>query len=305
MSRSYKLAATDPGQRLDRFLCDRESMSRASARRLIDAGQVRVNGRRAAAGQRLTGGDEVTIAETAVLEPGEPEPELALEICYEDAWLVVVNKPAGVPSHPLRSGDRGTVATALVVRYPEMAGVGYSAREPGIVHRLDTDTSGLLLAARNATVFTALRGQLERAEIDKRYLALCVGRPPVPSVHQGWLSARGRRVVLRDQPWGNAQLVSTELLLAQGFGAYSLVEARVHLARRHQVRAHLAALGHPLAGDQLYGGPELPGLRGHFLHASQLALAHPDSGALLTVRAELPPDRGAVLQSIESSQAPA
>jgi 23S rRNA pseudouridine1911/1915/1917 synthase len=299
MSRSHKLAATDlVGQRLDRFLCDRERLSRASARRLIEAGQVRVNGRRAAAGRRLVAGDEVSVAEVTATDPRARPPELALEIRYEDPWLVVVDKPAGVPSHPLRPGEYGTVATALVARYPDMAGVGYSPREPGIVHRLDTDTSGLLLAARDPATFAALRGQLERAEIDKRYLALCPGRPAVPAVHHAWLSARGRRVALRDQPFEDAQAVSTELRGAQDYGTHCLVEVRVHLARRHQVRAHLAALGYPLAGDALYGGADLPGLRGHFLHAAQLALAHPKSGAALEVRSELPADRRAVLQAL-------
>jgi 23S rRNA pseudouridine1911/1915/1917 synthase len=299
MSRFHKLAASDlAGLRLDRFLCDRERLSRAGARRLIDAGHVRVNGRRAAAGQRLVVGDEVSVAEMAVPDPSARPPELALEICYEDEWLVVVDKPAGVPSHPLRPGECGTVATALVARYPEMAGVGYSPREPGIVHRLDTDTSGLILAARNAAMFAALRGQLERAEIDKRYLALCPGRPAVPSVHHAWLSARGRRVALRDHPFEDAQPVTTELLSAEDHGAHCLVEVRVHLARRHQVRAHLAALGYPLAGDVLYGGARLAGLCGHFLHASQLMLAHPKSGATLEVRSELPAERRAVLQAL-------
>jgi 23S rRNA pseudouridine1911/1915/1917 synthase len=301
MSRSHKLAATDQaGQRLDRFLCDRERLSRASARRLIDAGQVRVNGRRAAAGQRLVVGDEVSVAETASSDPSSRQPELALAICYEDASLVVVDKPAGVPSHPLRPGECGTVATALVARYPEMAGVGYSPREPGIVHRLDTDTSGLMLAARDASTFAALRAQLERAEIDKRYLALCPGRPTVPSVHHAWLRARGRRVALRDQSFEDAQPVSTELLGAEDHGAHCLVEVRVHLARRHQVRAHLAALGYPIAGDALYGGADLEGLRGHFLHASQLMLAHPKTGAALVMRSGLPTDRQAILQALDS-----
>jgi len=303
MNRSHKLAATDQaGQRLDRFLCDRERLSRANARRLIGAGHVRVNGRRAPAGQRLVAGDEVSVAEeAAVSDLTARQPEPALEICYEDAWMVVAAKPAGVPSHPLRPGESGTVATALVARYPEMAGVGYSAREPGIVHRLDTDTSGLILAARNLSTFGALRGQLERGEIDKRYLALCRGRPAVPSVHHAWLSARGRRVGLRDHPFDDAQSVSTELLGAEDHGTHCLVEVRVHLARRHQVRAHLAALGYPLAGDALYGGEDLPGLRGHFLHASQLMLAHPRTGAALVVRAELPADRRAILQRISEA----
>jgi 23S rRNA pseudouridine1911/1915/1917 synthase len=190
------------------------------------------------------------------------------------------------------------LASALLARYPELAQVGHSPREPGIVHRLDTDTSGLLLAARDPQTFAALRALLAQAAIDKRYLALCVGRPTAPAAHEAWLSARGARVSVRAAPFGSARRVQTELLTAEPVGEFSLVTLRVRIARRHQVRAHLAALGHPIVADALYGGPPLAGLRRHFLHAAELRFTHPHTGEALTLSAPLPEELQAVLDQL-------
>jgi 23S rRNA pseudouridine1911/1915/1917 synthase len=288
------------GQRLDRFLCDRaRGLGRAGARRMIEAGFVRVNGRTAAPGQRLHAGDNVQVEELPDSNAAQPDASVALHVVHEDRWLVVVDKPAGMPSHPLRPGERGALASGLVARYPEMASVGYSAREPGIVHRLDTNTTGHVLAARDAETFAALRAMLERGAIDKRYLALCAGQVQAPSVLEGWISAQGKRVRLRAEPFANARRVTSEVLSAQMIGGFSLCELRVHVARRHQIRAQLAAIGHAIAGDTAYGGVALPGLSRHFLHASALRLAHPQGGAELDVRAELPAELRAALEAAQ------
>jgi 23S rRNA pseudouridine1911/1915/1917 synthase len=308
MHRELRVRPESAGQRLDRWLCvSHPSLGRAEARRLIDAGQVQVNGRRAAPGARLASGDRVELseqAEAAVMRTGpvaaRAEPELPLRVCYEDAHLVVVDKPAGMPCHPLREGERGTLAGALLARYPEMAEVGYARAEPGLVHRLDTDTSGLVLAARDPVTFAALRTALEREAIDKRYVALCIGLPPVPSEQRAWLLARGPRVRVRRDPFADAVEIRSELLAATTRGAYSLVHVRVHRARRHQIRAHLAALGHAIAGDERYGGPVLPGLARHFLHASEIALRHPHHNTPLQLQAELAPELSAVWRALPS-----
>jgi len=287
------------GQRLDRFVCtQRPALGRAAARRLIEAGQVRVNGRRAAAGQRLHAGDAIAFESASESVAALPDPDAPCVIRYEDAWLLCADKPAGMPSHPLRPGELGSLASALLARYPELAQVGHSPREPGIVHRLDTDTSGLLLAARDPQTFAALRALLTAGAIDKRYLALCAGRPAVPAQHEAWLSARGARVSVRAAPFGSALRVRTELLAAEPVGEFSLLTVRVHLARRHQVRAHLAALGHPIAADALYGGPPLPDLRRHFLHAAELRFAHPHTCAALELSAPLPDDLRSILDRL-------
>lgn len=290
------------GQRLDRFLCDRaRGLGRAGARRVIEAGLVRVNGRSAAPGQRLHAGDNVQVEELPDSNAAQPDASVALRVLHEDRWLVVVDKPAGMPSHPLRPGERATLASGLAARYPEMASVGYSAREPGIVHRLDTNTSGLVLAARDAETFSALRALLERGGIDKRYLALCAGHVQAPSVLEGWLSAQGKHVTLRAEPFASARRVTSEVLSAQMIGRFCLCELRVHVARRHQIRAQLAAIGHAIAGDAAYGGEALPGLARHFLHASALRLPHPHSGAELEVHAELPEELRAAQETAKTA----
>lgn len=287
------------GQRLDRFLADKLELGRAAVRRLIDAGQVELAGKRATAGTRLRAGETVRLRglERVALD-ALPEPEAAarLEVVFEDAWLVVVDKPAGMPTHPLRPGELGTLASALLARYPEMAGVGYSTREPGLLHRLDTGTSGLVLAARDRETFAALRVELEGGRIDKRYRALCAGEVEAPARHRAYLAARGRRVTARLEPFAKAEPIETEILTAERRGAFTLVELQVARARRHQIRAHLALLGHPLAGDELYGGPMLPGLDRHFLHASGLRFHHPRTGVPVEVEADLSADLRAVLE---------
>jgi 23S rRNA pseudouridine1911/1915/1917 synthase len=301
--RRFAAGAEAAGQRVDRFVCAQyPALGRAGARRLIEAGEVRVNGRAAAAGQRLHEGDTVEVTPAAEAPPALADPTAPLSILYEDAFLLCADKPAGMPAHPLARGERGTLASALLARYPELAHVGYSAREPGIVHRLDTGTSGLMLAARDQATFEALRAQLSRGEIDKRYLALCAGAPDAPAVHEAWLSARGKRVTVALAPIASGQRVRTELLTAQRVrgGDHALVSVRVHVARRHQIRAHLAALGHAIAGDELYGGCALPGLTRHFLHAAELHLVHPRTGAALTITSQLPADLQAVLDALET-----
>ena len=143
--------------------------------------------------------------------------------------------------------------------------------------------------------FEALRAQLEAGVLDKRYLALCAGAVRAPSTHEAWLSARGKRVTVREQPFATAQHVRTELLSSQPYGERSLVHVRVHRARRHQIRAHLAALRHPIAGDALYGGEALSALSRHFLHASEVCFVHPRTGAAVAIECPLPDELRAVL----------
>jgi len=293
------------GARLDVFLRDRLSgFGRAAVRRLLEEGRVRVDARRASGSDKVEAGQRVTIrGELSVA--ALPDPNAPLSLVYEDAACVVANKPAGMPTHPLAPGELGTLASALLARFPEMTGFGYSAREPGIVHRLDTDTSGLVLAARTRAAFDGLRAQLEAGAIDKRYLALCQGTPDasmIAVVQRAALVAHGARVhVQLDESLArvDALPIATEIVrVISVHGGLSLIEARAHRARRHQVRAHLAALGHPIAGDALYGGPSAPQLARHFLHASALAFAHPLSTEPIEVGAELPEELKLVLEAI-------
>jgi len=270
----------DSGERLDVVLCRRvPELSRSRARALVEGGGVRVSGRRAKKSHKVVAGDWIEVRDVPgpVDFDAAPDPNLQLEVLLETDAYVVVDKAAGVPSHPLREGELGTVANALVARYPEMRGVGYSKREPGIIHRLDTDTSGVMLAARNQEAFEALRSQLKAGEIEKRYLARCQGVVPAPITidHPIANDPRDRRKVrvctdAREIKRLRAQPARTEVLASTPAAHGSLVELRANNARRHQIRAHLAAIGHPLLGDTLYGGPPLEPPNRHLLHAQSI-----------------------------------
>jgi 23S rRNA pseudouridine1911/1915/1917 synthase len=297
----------DSGSRLDVFLVRRvEGMSRAKARRLIEDGEVRVDGRRARKGARVMSGERVSLGELPA--PADfaalPDPAQTLVVRYEDAHLVVVDKSAGVPTHPLRPHETRTLVGALLVRYPEMAHVGYAQREPGILHRLDNDTSGLVLAARSVQAFDILRIVLQQGRIDKRYLALVEGTVS-SSVIDAPIAPHPtdpRRVHAcmdpMDRGRAKARPARTEILRAERHGRFSLLEISASVAVRHQIRAHLAAVGHPLAGDRLYGGPEVEGLGGHFLHASRLTFDHPLERQRVDVASPLPAPLQAVLDRL-------
>ncbi len=310
MGLSLDVADAEDGSRLDVLLVKRvEGMSRAKARRMIEDGAVRVNGRRARKGARLASGDRVELDELPVPAdfPALAAPEVPLVVRYEDAHLVVADKPAGLPAHPLRPDERETLAGALLGRYPEMAGVGYARREPGILHRLDNDTSGLVLAARSERAFEALRALLVGGAMDKRYLALVAN----PSISPGIIDAPiaphpgdPRRVHAcvdpLDRRRAKARPARTQIVEVTRVGArFALLEVRASVAVRHQIRAHLAAVGHPLAGDWLYGGPGVDGLDRHFLHASRIALDHPFERRRLDVGSPLPEALSTLVRRLE------
>jgi 23S rRNA pseudouridine1911/1915/1917 synthase len=275
----------EEGVRLDRVLCNRLTLSRSQVRRLFEAGEVRRNGRKAGKGELVARGDRVELGAELRDTRALPDSGLKLDVRYEDPELVIIEKPAGIPSHPLRAGELGCMANALVAKYPEMRGTGYDDRQPGLVNRLDNDTSGLLLAARSPDAFTALRAMLEGGEIEKSYLAL-VTRPLRPQSIELSLSPSPRH---RSRVEVNAlgRPAKSVVHACRPYGELFLVEVHAGRAYRHQVRAHLAALGAPILGDALYGGAFGPR---HYLHAARLAFTHPFSKAKVEARSELPDD---------------
>jgi 23S rRNA pseudouridine1911/1915/1917 synthase len=314
--RRLEVGAARAGRRLDTLVVEaHEGLSRAGARRLFDDGRVRVVGadgrrRRASKGEVALGGDviEIDVADSELVPAAQPDRELELEVVFENDHLVVVNKAAGVPSAPLRPGERGTVANALVARYPEMEGVGYHPREPGLCHRLDNGTSGLLMAARSSEAFDRLRTALRRGSIDKRYLLLC----PAPALDDEGVidvalaQSRGdrRRVQIcadaAEARRVGARPALTHYRVVRRAADVAVVEARVPSAFRHQVRAHFAAIGHPLLGDLLYGAePPDPesGLTRHALHASHLAWSGDAQLPAFEVHSELPDDLARLVAS--------
>ncbi len=296
MKHSLTVDAAHAGQRIDLFVGEALALSRSRLKALFEGDAVRLNERRTKKGATLAPGDrvDVELEDTPAGTGAVADAELTLHVLHEDDALVFVDKPAGVPSQPLQPNEKGTVANALIARYPEMATVGDDPREAGLCHRLDVETSGVLLAARTRAAWEALRAAFsaDRA-VEKRYLALVTGPLAdegvieVPLAHAGdhvrpGLEAEGRPAV-------------TEFSVRARVGEYALVDVKLVTGVLHQVRAHLAAIGAPIVGDVTYGGREEPGLGRFFLHAASLGVRHPTTGDFLRVESPLPEALGQVL----------
>ena len=281
----FEILEREVGTRLDRVLCERLTLSRSQVKRLFDAGGVRRNGRRADKGELVAHGDRVDLGAELRNSSALPDPDVALRVLHEDPHLVVIDKPAGIPSHPLRPGELGCAANGLLARYPEMAGTGYDDRQPGLVNRLDNDTSGVLLAARSPEVFALLRSALEAGQIEKSYLAITTRAVRPQSIELSLAPSPRHRARVDINPLGRP--ATTVVQACRAHGALFVVEARAGRAYRHQVRAHLAAVGAPILGDALYGGDFGPR---HYLHAAKIAFAHPVTGALVEVGCTHPAD---------------
>jgi len=254
---------------------------------------VRVNGQRVEKGTQVHPGDLVTVPRLVGVQP---EPELALRVVYEAADLAVVEKPGGMPSHALDPREAGTAAAFVVARWPETRRVG-NPLAPGLAHRLDTGTSGLLVVARSPACFATLRGAFAQGRVDKQYLAIVAGTPPARVTLRQALAhdRRDRRRMAPAEPGTRSWPAETRIETLAVVGTAALVAATIRTGVTHQVRVHLAMLGHPVLGDALYGGPPAglaPGR--HALHASALTIAAPGR-PLLSVRSPLPADLAALL----------
>lgn len=286
MKHLLKVETTDAGTRVDRFVGSRLSLSRSALKAMFEGHAVKVAGRRAKKGDTVEVGQLVEVEHEEAPREVQPDDSVSLDVLYEDASLVVVDKPAAVPCHPLRPHETRTVANALVARYPELASVG-DPREAGLCHRLDVETSGALVAAKTQRAYQALRAAFStEGAVDKRYLALVEGPLADAGVLELGLEHAGDHV--RPSITGEGRAAHSEFRLLARRGPHALVEVRLFTGVLHQVRAHLAAIGAPIVGDTLYDGPPAADLPRFFLHASSVGLTHPDTGSPLVVRSPLP-----------------
>jgi 23S rRNA pseudouridine1911/1915/1917 synthase len=333
--RTIEVSPEAKGQRLDQFLAEQlEGVSRSRVQLLIDQGDVLVNGLHEKASLKLRGGERIDVT-------GEPRPaplkaiaeDIPLDVVYEDADLAVVNKPAGMMVHA-GSGqsdderNRGTLVNALLYRFKKLSSTGGDLR-PGIVHRLDKQTSGLIVVAKNDRAHAALAEMFSSHRIKKTYLALVQG-----SVERakGTINASVgrdplRRTRMTTKPLENARTAVSHYevvrRISNRFGKFTLVKVRIETGRTHQIRVHMASIGYPVVGDTLYGGPgqltdqaasqaatskaarrkaepERLRLGRNFLHAAQLEFAHPVTGKLLQLEAPLPAELASFLSRLEN-----
>ena len=289
----------DAGKRLDHFLRERlPEHSRSRLQEWIEAGRVRVNGATQKRSYLVKGSERIDV-EPAAPPPLHATPEdLPLDILYEDRDVIAVNKPAGMVVHSGAGRHSGTLVNALLHRYGALSGVGGDLR-PGIVHRLDRLTSGVILVARNDAAHVHLARQFSSREVEKIYLAL---------VHGRLKSDRGRitRPITRD-PARRIRMTAklergrsaiTEYRMLKRFDKFTLVEVRIGTGRTHQIRVHLASIGHPVVGDKLYGAPD-SSLARYFLHAHQITFTSPGSGERISVTAPLPAELQQYLTDLE------
>ncbi len=302
------VAAEQAGTRLDRLVHEHvPGISRAEAQRLVDAGLVTVDGTPRARSLRVQRGMAVRIepAAAAPVAPAEAAPALAPRVLFEDDHLVVVDKPAGLTTHAAPGAPGASLASHLAAQ--GRAGGGEADR-PGIVHRLDRDTSGVLVVARDAATLARLGRLMRKRGIEREYVALVQGRPPSRA---GRIEApigrdpanRTRRAI----DGVGARPAVTHFALEEALPEHSLLAVRLETGRTHQIRVHLAAIGHPVLGDPVYGASSADdrGLGRQALHARRIAFDHPVTGERIDVTAPLPGDLEALVAALRAEQRPA
>lgn len=293
-------APEDAGTRIDRFLASHlDGVTRSAAQKLLEGGAVLINGKAVAKNYKLTGRETLSVklpeAEEADLVPQD----IPLDVVYEDADVIVVNKPSGLVVHPAPGHSDGTLVNALLYHCGDsLSGVGGEKR-PGIVHRIDRDTSGLIIAAKNDAAHLFLSAQLADHTLSRTYEAICAGnfRDDVGTVDAPIGRSRADRKKMAVAPDGRRAVTHWEVL--ERFNSWTHLRCRLETGRTHQIRVHMAHIGHPILGDTVYGAKKpVPGLTGQCLHAVGLTFLHPRTKAPVTLSCPLPPEFESMLQTL-------
>lgn len=306
MKKTFVVGEGDAGVRLDKLVVRESGLGRAAVKQLFELGAVRLaSGKKVDRNGPLAPGSEVVmdLPELSAEAPIVAEDDAGLKVLLERPDLVVVDKPAGQPTAPLRGGETGTLANTLAARWPEMRAIGFSPREPGLLHRLDNDTSGVIVAVRTAAAWDVLLAAMRAEQIDKRYLAVCEDQDlgdtgsidfplaPHPKDARRVLACIHPRDVERLAP----RPARSSFEVKQRANGLALVEITAPRALRHQIRAHLAGVGCPIVGDVLYGSTSHPELGRHALHAASVAFAGNDEVKGFFAEAALPPELARLL----------
>lgn len=301
MTRELTAATEHAGVRLDAFLSADGALTRSQAARLIAEGRVRVNGKPAAKSARLSGGETVTVDVPQLRETALPPQDIPLDVVYEDDDVIVVNKPTGLVVHPAPGHPDGTLVNALLHHCGDsLSGIGGEKR-PGIVHRIDRDTSGLIIAAKNDAAHLALSAQLKDHSLSRTYECLVTGNMKQDSgtvdAPIGRSSADRKKMAV--VPTGRRAVTHWEVIAR--YPGVTHLRCRLETGRTHQIRVHMAYIGHPILGDTVYGTKKpVPGLTGQCLHASGLRFVHPRTGEPVELHCPLPPEFTAMLQKLQN-----
>ena len=301
MTRELTAATEHAGVRLDAFLSADGALTRSQAARLIAEGRVRVNGKPAAKSARLSGGETVTVDVPQLRETALPPQDIPLDVVYEDDDVIVVNKPTGLVVHPAPGHLDGTLVNALLHHCGDsLSGIGGEKR-PGIVHRIDRDTSGLIIAAKNDAAHLALSAQLKDHSLSRTYECLVTGNMKQDSgtvdAPIGRSSADRKKMAV--VPTGRRAVTHWEVVAR--YPGVTHLRCRLETGRTHQIRVHMAYIGHPILGDTVYGAKKpVPGLTGQCLHATGLRFIHPRTGEPVELHCPLPPEFTAMLQKLQS-----
>ena len=301
MTRELTAATEHAGVRLDAFLSADGALTRSQAARLIAEGRVRVNGKPASKSARLSGGETVTVDVPQLRETALPPQDIPLDVVYEDDDVIVVNKPTGLVVHPAPGHPDGTLVNALLHHCGDsLSGIGGEKR-PGIVHRIDRDTSGLIIAAKNDAAHLALSAQLKDHSLSRTYECLVTGNMKQDSgtvdAPIGRSSADRKKMAV--VPTGRRAVTHWEVVAR--YPGVTHLRCRLETGRTHQIRVHMAYIGHPILGDTVYGAKKpVPGLTGQCLHAAGLRFVHPRTGEPVELHCPLPPEFTAMLQKLQS-----
>ena len=301
MTRELTAATEHAGVRLDAFLSADGALTRSQAARLIAEGRVRVNGKPAAKSARLSGGETVTVDVPQLRETALPPQNIPLDVVYEDDDVIVVNKPTGLVVHPAPGHPDGTLVNALLHHCGDsLSGIGGEKR-PGIVHRIDRDTSGLIIAAKNDAAHLALSAQLKDHSLSRTYECLVTGNMKQDSgtvdAPIGRSSADRKKMAV--VPTGRRAVTHWEVVAR--YPGVTHLRCRLETGRTHQIRVHMAYIGHPILGDTVYGAKKpVPGLTGQCLHATGLRFVHPRTGDPVELHCPLPPEFTAMLQKLQN-----
>ena len=301
MTRELTAATEHAGVRLDAFLSADGALTRSQAARLIAEGRVRVNGKPAAKSARLSGGETVTVDVPQLRETALPPQDIPLDVVYEDDDVIVVNKPTGLVVHPAPGHPDGTLVNALLHHCGDsLSGIGGEKR-PGIVHRIDRDTCGIIIAAKNDAAHLALSAQLKDHSLSRTYECLVTGNMKQDSgtvdAPIGRSSADRKKMAV--VPTGRRAVTHWEVVAR--YPGVTHLRCRLETGRTHQIRVHMAYIGHPILGDTVYGAKKpVPGLTGQCLHAAGLRFVHPRTGEPVELHCPLPPEFTAMLQKLQN-----